>query len=245
LYLAALQGEVSVARSFVRDFGANIDLADQDGCTPLNFAAEEGHLAVVQCLIKEFGADVNLVMQDGSSPLYITAQEGHLAVMRCLVMEGHADINQALPNCPTPLCAAAQKGSLDLVRCLVEDFGADVKQAGDHGATPLIMAPNCSQSNVVAYLLRHGADSQASVDFSEGMSLETSTYVVGAPPEQTAYLDAKTHCYNPSCNEAGLKKCTGCKQVRYCGAQCQLAHWPVHKTECKEAAKNKSEYKHD
>jgi hypothetical protein len=53
------------------------------------------------------------------------------------------------------------------------------------------------------------------------------------------------HCSNPACAGAGIKKCTGCKEVRYCGQECQLAHWPAHKADCKHqadckgAAKNK------
>jgi hypothetical protein len=29
-------------------------------------------------------------------------------------------------------------------------------------------------------------------------------------------------------------KCTGCKQARYCGKVCQLAHWKAHKSDCKQ-----------
>ncbi len=50
-------------------------------------------------------------------------------------------------------------------------------------------------------------------------------------------------CGNPGCGnfagaaEAGLelKQCGGCKAVRYCGADCQRAHWRgPHKQECKD-----------
>jgi hypothetical protein len=54
-----------------------------------------------------------------------------------------------------------------------------------------------------------------------------------APAALTEYLEAKQHCSNPGCSGAGLKKCTGCKQARYCKQACQLAHWPAHKVECK------------
>jgi hypothetical protein len=82
--------------------------------------------------------------------------------------------------------------------------------------------------------MRHGADPQA-VAPAFGTAAHISK-VDGAPPEQTAYLEAKTHCSNPGCAGAGLKKCTGCKQVRYCGQQCQLAHWAAHKADCEAAA---------
>ena len=34
-----------------------------------------------------------------------------------------------------------------------------------------------------------------------------------------------------------LKKCNGCKMVKYCSRECQVAHRPQHKKECKERAK--------
>ena len=58
-----------------------------------------------------------------------------------------------------------------------------------------------------------------------------------APTEQIAYLEAKMHCSNPGCSGAGIMKCTGCKQVRYCGEACQLAHWKAHKADCKRPKK--------
>jgi len=38
--------------------------------------------------------------------------------------------------------------------------------------------------------------------------------------------------------EAGinLKACTACKLVKYCSRECQIAHWPHHKKECKKKA---------
>lgn len=34
----------------------------------------------------------------------------------------------------------------------------------------------------------------------------------------------------------GLKTCNGCKSVKYCSRECQLAHRPQHKKECKQRA---------
>jgi hypothetical protein len=58
--------------------------------------------------------------------------------------------------------------------------------------------------------------------------------VSGASAEQTAYLEAKTHCSNTGCSGAGIMKCTRCRQARYCGEQSvPLAHWKAHKADCK------------
>jgi hypothetical protein len=40
-------------------------------------------------------------------------------------------------------------------------------------------------------------------------------------------------CSNPECGGIGPKRCSRCKQVRYCGRECQLAHWKAHKADCK------------
>ena len=48
-------------------------------------------------------------------------------------------------------------------------------------------------------------------------------------------------CSNPGCvrlegeseRKAAGKVCTGCKVAWYCGRECQVAHWKVHKGVCK------------
>lgn len=38
----------------------------------------------------------------------------------------------------------------------------------------------------------------------------------------------------PACGKAGTKRCSRCKLVFYCSAECQRIHWTVHKKECSE-----------
>lgn len=43
-------------------------------------------------------------------------------------------------------------------------------------------------------------------------------------------------------SEKKLSKCTGCRQVQYCGKTCQAADWKGHKKSCKwEAARGESQ----
>ena len=37
---------------------------------------------------------------------------------------------------------------------------------------------------------------------------------------------------------AALKKCARCHKVEYCGRECQLKHWPIHKSACKASDTN-------
>ena len=43
----------------------------------------------------------------------------------------------------------------------------------------------------------------------------------------------RAHCAAPGCSGAGILKCTGCKQARYCGEPCELAHRKAHKADCR------------
>ena len=47
--------------------------------------------------------------------------------------------------------------------------------------------------------------------------------------------DAIAHCCAECCEKGGfsLKACKSCMQVRYCNAECQKNHWPMHKAACK------------
>jgi hypothetical protein len=86
-------------------------------------------------------------------------------------------------------------------------------------------------AELVKWLVKEGADTQALQE--DGERASDASREAGASAEQTAYLEAKTHCSNTGCSGAGIMKCMGCKQARYCGEECQLAHWQAHKADCK------------
>jgi hypothetical protein len=92
-------------------------------------------------------------------------------------------------------------------------------------------------TSIVKWMVKAGADPRISSPW--GMAADLSKEI-GASAEQTAYLEAKTHCSSPGCSGAGIMKCTGCKQARYCSALCQLAHWKAHKAECKRWSAERS-----
>ena len=39
-----------------------------------------------------------------------------------------------------------------------------------------------------------------------------------------------------SAADVNLLRCTRCRAVKYCGRECQAAHWPYHKQVCKRKA---------
>ena len=124
-----------------------------------------------------------------------------------------------------------------MVRSLVKELGADVNQTANGGSTPLMVALKHKHEAVVAFLIKYGTNLQTS---APGIGTATDvSKTFAAPVEQTEYLEARTHCAKPGCSGAGLKKCAGCLEVYFCSRECQLAHWPAHKADCRRSAELK------
>jgi hypothetical protein len=180
-------------------------------------------------LVRELGADVNGRHKNGYTALTVAADLGQQKNVRYLVLELGADVNRGHISGRTPLYIAALEGHLAVVQVFI-NVGADLNSADMYGATPLMAATLKKHQEIVKWLVKAGADTQIAAD---GMSAANISRRVGASAEQTAYLDAKTHYTNVNCSGAGIMKCTGCKQARYCGEACQLAHWKAHKADCR------------
>jgi ankyrin repeat protein len=243
VHIAAEHSNLEMLR-ILKELGADLKQASQDGFTPMHVSAQHGNCSVVR-LLAELGADVNHPKLDGITPMQVAARNGQLEMIRCLGIELGADVNKAGLDGITPLYIAAARGDHAMVRLLAEELNADVNKAKSDGRTPLMAVSTFQHklvgsaqqhAKVIKCLIRNGADVKAvmSTDDAVGTAADVSR-IVGAPAEQTAYLEAKTHCSRPGCNGAGVKKCAGCKLVwySYCGKECQVAHWPAHKADCK------------
>jgi ankyrin repeat protein len=185
--------------------------------------------AVLSCLVKDLRADVNQRDEAGWTFLTLAAYLGQHDIVRYFAEELGAHINISDKIGQTPLYLAASMGHLDVVRFLAK-LGADINRSTNEGATPLMMASHSKHQEVVKWLVKEGADTQADQGTVTAAHLSEAA---GASTEQTAYLEAKTHCSNVGCSGAGIMKCTGCKQARYCGEACQLTHWKAHKADCR------------
>jgi ankyrin repeat protein len=236
LMAAAHAGYVDALLCLVEEFSADVhQRRSSDGRTALMAAAHGGSVDALTCLV-ELGADVKETISDGSTALMEAAYAASVDVVQCLVKEFGASVNQPRSNDGiTALIAAARDGDLDMVRCLLK-LKADVNKTSDDGATALMAASFHKHHEIVVWLVKAGADTQVVMSApSDGYAFTAAVFSrdVGASIEQTAYLEAKTHCSKFCCSGAGIMKCTACKQVRYCREQCQLAHWKVHKVDCK------------
>jgi hypothetical protein len=232
LFVAAHSGYYEILVSLASEFGADVNTQDNMGVFPLMAAALFGHVDIIRYLGEEQGVDVNRANQHGVTSLIIAARNDHADAVRCLHKLG-ADVDQQSNEGLTSIFTAAKKGNLEMVRCLVK-LGADISIAAPTtNFTPLMIASTGHHSEVVKFLVKAGADVQTTALWGT-VTAAVASEGSGAPAEQTAYLEAKTHCSSPNCSGAGKLKCTGCKKARYCGEACQLAHWKVHKADCRQ-----------
>lgn len=108
---------MEVVKKFI-EVGADVNIGENGGLTPLFLASQKGHFEIVEKLI-EAGADVNAVNKDGCTPLYWASRNGHLDVVKKL-LEAGAEVNICDKDVCTPLYWALQNGHLEIVEKLIE-----------------------------------------------------------------------------------------------------------------------------
>ena len=155
--MASHEGHIDCVKLLVES-GAEVDTRNNDGDTPLFWAASKGHIEVVQLLIEQH-ADVNACDSKGRSCLWTAAFNGHTDVVRALVSAG-ADVHLQKNDGSSPLTAASQERHIDCVKLLV-DSGAEVETRQNNGETPLYWAANKGHIEVVQFLIEQHADINA------------------------------------------------------------------------------------
>ena len=75
-----------LARTLIR-YGADVDIRDNDGFTPLHLAAARGDVSSVKMLL-DAGADHDAKTEEGDSPVYVATYWSHPNVIRELMRRG-------------------------------------------------------------------------------------------------------------------------------------------------------------
>ena len=87
LSLAAYFGHPNMVHYLAEELGADINIADNAGRTPLYVGALQGHPAVVRVLLK-LRADINQSDKEGMTPLMVASLQKHHEVVTWLVKAG-------------------------------------------------------------------------------------------------------------------------------------------------------------
>ena len=134
------------------DRGANPNLGDRDGWTPLlSTNTRNGNEDIVQLLL-EGGADPDLPSHFGTTVLHLAAENGNRDVVQLLIDRG-AELNSNSTTYGfTPLHYAALTGHGDIVRLLLK-AGAEPNPVNKRGETPLSIAQSASTAGPAQFIL--------------------------------------------------------------------------------------------
>lgn len=107
---AVKAGDYATAEKLIEK-GVNINQQDQQGWTPLNFAAGRGSLRLVKLLVEK-GADVFRTGRDMRTPYMIALAAGRVDVVKYLSAIEETDPAKKTDDPPLKYCKAYQLGSL-------------------------------------------------------------------------------------------------------------------------------------
>jgi ankyrin repeat protein len=149
-------------RQAVKDLlkqGADVNAADPDGTTPLEWAVRSDDAETVEMLLRA-GANPRAANRYGVTPLSLAAANGKAAILEMLLKAG-ADPAAAAPGGGTVLMIAARTGNPEAVRLLL-GRGLDVNaREASYGETALMWAAAGNHAEAVRALIERGADINA------------------------------------------------------------------------------------
>ena len=167
IWSVAADGNIEAVKQAIAD-GADVNVKDQNGRTPLQLAALRGHKEVAELLIAK-GADVNAQHDkiSGQTPLHYAAYYGLKEMVELLIAKG-ADVNAKQEELIemvdtggwTPLHFAANGGYMEVAELLITE-GADVNAKNNGGETPLDLAIMRNRTETAALLRKHGGKTGA------------------------------------------------------------------------------------
>jgi uncharacterized protein len=155
---AARTGDWNAVRSLVAANKATVNMPDIDGTRALHWAIRAGEADIVELLLKA-GADATAKDRLDVTPLFLAAMNGDGVIMRKLLNAG-ANANQVEKTGESILMVAVRTGSTDAVRALLEHKANANYAEPQLQLTPLMLAAEGGYTEMVADLIKSGADIQ-------------------------------------------------------------------------------------
>lgn len=156
LHLAVCQGHAKILKLLI-DKGADVDLLEKEGCTPLMFACQLGRVGLVKLLL-DASADLNIFHGKlGSTALMMAAENGDTIIVTMLLQAGANPNYSSMRDGGSALLVASLRNQVKVVRALL-DGGADVNICMKNGVSSLMMATFKNHVDIVKMLLEANAD---------------------------------------------------------------------------------------
>lgn len=141
------------------DRGADVNLGDTNGTTPLCVAAEDGIVDNVKMFLQANADLAARCSSDRNTPLHSAASRGHGSIVKALIEAG-ADLEAKNRHANTPLHTAVSSDNKEVLQILLA-AGADVAARNNAGETPLHLAVSRQEAGMVKVLLAAGAPLEA------------------------------------------------------------------------------------
>ena len=147
---------------WMMSLGMDANAVNKHGQTPLHTAAggEKDYPELCEILLKH-DAEINAVDEDGNQPLHFACQKAHTETVKWMVSH-RADTNPVNKCGQTPLHAASggKKDFPELCTVLLK-YGAKTDPEDEDGNQPLHLACKQGHTEIVKWLVCHGADTNA------------------------------------------------------------------------------------
>ncbi len=121
---ACKNNQKSVAITFLKRGGIDVNKRDESGNTPLIYACMKNARDLVKLLL-ENNADASLGNQQDRMPLHFAAETGNSEIIALLTGAG-ADVNCTDKNGQTPLMVMAQRGKTDAALKFIQNPDIDI-----------------------------------------------------------------------------------------------------------------------
>jgi ankyrin repeat protein len=229
LHLAADRGQSSSVYVLAQ-LGAHLHATEPSGIVPVYFAAKGRHVKTIK-VFQQLGVDIDALMTlRGNSmevtPLALAVMEGELDAIRILARCG-ANVNATADGGEKTVHLAAMNDRVEAMRLLWE-LGADLK------AKLLPSDPNMDHRSPTTHNSVNGfTPLQLSVEYENPAVQKVLEELQDVAPPQPGACVA---CGVDGGGDAAFKKCARCKDVTYCGKECQRSHWRLHKASCVAAS---------
>ena len=139
--------------------GANVEVKNNAGLTPLHYAVSYGQFEYAKMLIAE-GAQIEPMTNKGVTPLHCAANKGYLEIAKFLIDKGAQIHSKTNNNGWTPLHFAMQECHLEMAK-LLTDKGAQIDAKTNRESTPLHLIAKKGNVNMAKFLIGKGAQIEA------------------------------------------------------------------------------------
>ena len=155
IHYAAQNGDFELIK-FLKENGANPDIKNADGITPLSLAAKNGYADIARYLAKLDSVNVNASDNHGVTPLYHCVEGGHSDCVSFLLEADGVNVNEADENGYAPLHVSALKGYAPIVTAIANSHDADVSLITRDGRSVLHCAAENGNEEIVRFILSLG-----------------------------------------------------------------------------------------